>query len=84
MNENSLKQTKLGVVEKISSDDTVSVSVESLKKHAKYEKRIRVSKKYLAHSLDSSKLRKGMKVKIQSCRPLSKRKSWFVAAVIGD
>jgi len=52
------------------------VSVERLKEHPKYKKRIKSHKKYKAHTEES--FNEGDRVVIEECRPLSKDKKWKV------
>ena len=58
-------------------DKTVTVLVDRRVMHPLYKKFIRRSKKYAAH--DEANLCKiGDKVRIEECRPISKRKTWQV------
>lgn len=58
-------------------DKTVVVEVNHLKKHAKYEQRFKVSKRYKAHNQENvHKL--GEIVWIEETRPISKDKKWRV------
>ena len=60
-------------------DKTVTVLVERRVMHPLYKKFIRRSKKYAAH--DEANLCKiGDTVRIEECRPISKRKRWIVVA----
>ena len=58
-------------------DKTVTVQVERRFKHTLYKKFIRRSKKYAAHD-ETNAVKVGDVVKIQECRPMSKRKKWEV------
>jgi small subunit ribosomal protein S17 len=58
-------------------DKSVIVRVERQVKHPLYHKFIRRSKKYMAHDEDN-RCKAGDFVRIQECRPLSKRKCWEV------
>lgn len=62
-------------------DKTVVVLVERLKKHPKYKKRYKVSKRYKSHDPEN-KCKIGDKVIIQECRPISKDKKWIVKRVL--
>jgi len=75
------RSTLSGVVVKCQDSKTASVLVETLKTHPKYQKTIRVSKKYL---VDTGKIeiKENDKVIIASCRPISKRKTWRIERVI--
>ncbi len=57
--------------------NTVVVSVNTLKAHPKYQKRMNVTKKYKAHYL-GSELKDGDTVLIEETRPISKDKRWIV------
>lgn len=56
---------------------TVVVEVERLKKHPKYQKRIKLHKNYKVHS-EKGEFKIGDKVIIEESRPLSKDKKWRV------
>ncbi len=57
--------------------DTVVVLVERYVKNQKYQKFITLRKRYKAHNPGNTK-KVGDKVTIESCRPLSKQKSFKV------
>ncbi|HUZ65874.1 MAG TPA: 30S ribosomal protein S17 [Acetobacteraceae bacterium] len=64
-------------------DKTVTVTVERRVMHPLYKKFIRRSKKYAAH--DEANLCKiGDLVRIEECRPISKRKTWLVVERNGE
>ena len=58
-------------------DKTVVVEVTKLKKHPKYERRFRVSKRYKAHDPEN-KYKVGDAVTIEEARPMSRGKSWKI------
>lgn len=60
---------------------TVVVRVDRLKKHPKYQKQYRVSKKFKAHVEDST-YRMGDVVMIEETRPMSKEKRWKVVELV--
>jgi small subunit ribosomal protein S17 len=60
---------------------TVTVLVERLVRHESYGKFMRRSTKLLAHDEDGQ-AHEGDTVTITPCRPLSRRKSWRLLAVI--
>lgn len=60
-----------------SKDKSVIVKVERRVKHPLYQKLIRRSKKYMAHD-ENNLCKEGDFVRIQECRPISKRKSWEI------
>lgn len=64
-------------------DKTVTVLVERRVMHPLYKKFIRRSKKYAAHD-DANLCKEGDSVRIEECRPISKRKSWLVIERNGE
>ena len=71
-----------GVVVSDVADKTVSVRVDRRVMHPIYKKFVTRSKKYLAHD-ETNASKVGDKVRIQECRPLSKRKCWEVLGAEG-
>lgn len=65
-----------GIVVSDAMDKTVVVIVNRYVKHPKYKKYIKKSKKYKVHD-EEKKYKKGDKVVIQECRPISKDKHWI-------
>jgi small subunit ribosomal protein S17 len=62
-------------------DKTITVRVERVVRHETYGKFMRRSTKLLAHD-ESNTAHEGDTVTITPCRPLSRRKSWRLLAVI--
>ncbi len=62
-------------------DKTVTVLVSRYEKDPKYKKYVRLSKKYKAHD-EKNEYKKGDKVFIEECRPVSKDKHFKVAGKI--
>jgi small subunit ribosomal protein S17 len=60
---------------------TIAVEIERLVKHPTYGKYIRRTTKLLAHD-ESGASREGDLVTIEPCRPMSRRKSWRLLAVV--
>ena len=60
---------------------TVVIRVDRLKKHPKYQKYYRVSRKFKAHD-EKSEYKIGDLVEIQEIRPLSKDKRWRVISLL--
>ena len=58
-------------------DKTVTVLVNRRVMHPLYKKFIRQSKKYAAHD-EANRCKTGDMVRIEECRPISKRKTWMV------
>jgi len=59
----------------------VVVAVERLSPHGEYQKRVRITKRYIAHD-EKSVASVGDYVRLEGCRPLSKNKRFAVAEVI--
>ncbi len=72
----------MGVVASTKMDKTVVVVVSRSFRHPLYQKIVRVDKRYMAHSEDSS-LAVGDKVKIVETRPVSKHKHFRVVEKLG-
>lgn len=66
-----------GIIVSDKMDKTIVVEVNHLKKHPKYERRFKVSKRYKAHDPEN-KHKVGETVVIEGCRPISKDKRWRV------
>ena len=71
------KRVLQGTVVSDAADKTVVVRVERRIKHPLYKKIIRQSKKFMAHD-EANAAKTGDVVRIQECRPYSKRKTWEV------
>ena len=71
------KRTLQGTVVSDKGDKTVIVRVDRRVQHPLYKKIIRRSKKFAAHDAEN-KFKIGDVVRIQECRPVSKRKTWEV------
>src|SRR5947209_20381564 len=64
-------------------DKTITVLVERRVIHPLYKKFIRRSKKYAAHD-ENNVCKEGDAVRIEECRPISKRKSWLLIERNGE
>jgi small subunit ribosomal protein S17 len=62
-------------------DKTIAVEIERVVRHPTYGKYVRRTTKLLAHD-ENNEAREGDTVSITPCRPLSRRKSWRLLAVI--
>ena len=71
------KRVLSGRVTSDKMQQTITVEVERRIMHPLYKKFIRRSKKYAAHD-EASVCKVGDLVRIEECRPISKRKSWMV------
>ncbi|MEG9883557.1 MAG: 30S ribosomal protein S17 [Hyphomicrobiales bacterium] len=71
------KRILQGVVLSDKNDKTIVVRVERRFTHPLLEKTVRRSKKFHAHD-EANAAKAGDVVRIQECRPLSKRKRWVL------
>jgi small subunit ribosomal protein S17 len=72
---------KVGIVESAARDKTRKVSIMYSVKHPKYGKYMR--KRTVLHVHDEKNLsRKGDRVEVAECRPISKTKSWVLLRVV--
>ena len=77
------KRVLTGRVTSDKMDKTVTVSVDRRVMHPIYKKFIRRSKKYAAHD-EANACKVGDTVRIEECRPISKRKTWLVIERNGE
>ena len=77
------KRILQGVVVSDACDKTVIVRVERRIKDPIYKKFITRTKKYAAHD-EANAFHAGDRVRIEECRPLSKRKHWTVLGPAGN
>ena len=70
-----------GVVVSDKIEKTIIVKVVRFKKHSKYKKRYRVSRKYKVHD-EKNEAQIGDQVVFEECRPLSKEKRWRLIEVL--
>lgn len=71
------KRVLTGRVTSDKMDKTITVLVERRVIHPLYKKFIRLSKKYAAHD-ELNQCKEGDLVRIEECRPISKRKTWML------
>ena len=77
------KRVLTGRVVSDKMEKTVTVLVERRVMHPLYKKFIKRSGKYAAHD-DLNACKQGDLVRIEECRPISKRKSWLVVERNGE
>ena len=77
------KRILQGVVVSDGNDKTVVVKVERRFTHPLFKKVVRRSKKYHAHD-ESNGCKVGDVVRIQECKPISKKKCWTVLSEAGS
>ena len=75
------KKTLQGRVVSNKTDKTISVLVESYRKHRLYGKRVKYSKKYATHD-ENNTANLGDLVRIEECRPMSKTKKFTLVEVV--
>jgi small subunit ribosomal protein S17 len=76
-----MAKTLTGIVTSDVANKTITVTVTSRETHPIYGKQYTVSRKYAAHD-EKNEAKKGDKVVISECRPVSKRKAFKLDAVI--
>jgi small subunit ribosomal protein S17 len=72
-----------GTIVSHKTDKTAVVLVERVKAHPRYQKRMKISRKYQVDD-PNNQYREGEKVIIEECRPQSKRKHWRIIQKIHD
>jgi len=75
------QRTLTGRVVSNKMQKTIAVEIERLVRHPTYGKYIRRTTKLLAHD-EKGESREGDLVRIAPCRPLSRRKSWKLLAIV--
>ncbi|CAN5665997.1 hypothetical protein BH23CHL4_BH23CHL4_14200 [soil metagenome] len=79
--EQAVRTQKVGKVVSNQMEKTVVVSVDYVKRHPIYHKRIRRTSKFMAHD-EQNTCKTGDIVRIEETRPLSKNKRWIVREII--
>ena len=77
----SVKKELVGRVVSDKNNKTITVLVETYKKHPKYGKRVKYSKKYTAHD-ETNKAKMGDVVRIVGTKPISKTKKYVLVEVV--
>ena len=72
---------KVGRVVSDKMEKTVVVSVDYVRRHPLYHKRITRTSKFMAHD-EYNRCRPGDVVRIEETRPLSKHKRWIVREIV--
>ncbi len=70
-----------GLVVSTGMQKTITVKIDAMKMHQKYQKSYRVSRKYHVHD-EKGDAKVGDMVEFKECRPLSKTKRWTLTAVL--
>ena len=71
----------IGKVVSAKCDKTITVLVETYKNHPLYGKRVKYSKKYVAHD-EKNEAKEGDTVRIAMTRPLSKTKRYELVKIV--
>ena len=72
-----------GKVVSAANNKTITVLVETYKKHPLYGKRVKSSKKYAVHD-ETNKAKVGDTVKIVETRPISKTKYFYLKEIVKE
>ncbi|WP_025028098.1 30S ribosomal protein S17 [Caldalkalibacillus mannanilyticus] len=83
MSERNNRKVQVGKVVSDKMDKTITVSVETYKKHTLYGKRVKYTKKFKAHD-ENNQAKIGDVVKIMETRPLSKDKRWRLVEIVEE
>jgi small subunit ribosomal protein S17 len=75
------RRTLEGIVTSDKMAKTITVEVQRTFKHEKYKKFVRKKKKYHAHD-EKGEAKRGDRVEIVACRPMSRIKRWLLVRVI--
>lgn len=72
-----IKRQLKGIIVSDKMAKTVVVSVTRLKKHPKYKKYFKVTKRFKAHD-ENNEYKEGDRVVIEETKPMSKEKRWKI------
>lgn len=75
------RKVRLGTVTSDKMDKTITVSVETVKRHPLYKKTIKTSKKYKVHD-EHNEAKTGDIVRIMETRPISKDKRFRLIEIV--
>ena len=79
--ERNNRKTYIGTVVSSKNDKTITVLIETYRKHPLYGKRVEYSKKFTAHD-ENNEAKMGDIVKIMETRPLSKTKKFRLVEIV--
>ena len=77
----SNRKQRTGLVVSTKMDKSISVLVERRLRHPIYGKYVKKTKKFMAHD-ETNECNEGDRVRIEECRPLSRRKRWNLVEII--
>ena len=78
-----IQKELVGTVVSSTNDKTITVLVETYKKHPKYGKRVKSSKKYAVHD-ETNKAKVGDVVRIVETKPISKTKRFYLKEIVKE
>lgn len=81
MEERNIRRSIQGVVTSDKMDKTITVLVETYKRHSKYGKRVKYIKKFKAHD-ETNSAKEGDVVEIVETRPLSATKHFRLVKIV--
>ena len=81
--EKKLKKERVGKVTSAKNSKTITVLVETYKKHPLYGKRVKSSKKYAVHD-ETNKAKEGDVVKIAETKPISATKRFYLVEIVKE
>lgn len=73
----------VGTVVSATNNKTITVLVETYKRHPLYGKRVKYSKKYAAHD-ETNKAKVGDTVRIVETKPISKTKKFYLKEIVKE
>jgi small subunit ribosomal protein S17 len=76
-----IRREFVGVVTSDKGDKSITLRIDKQKKHPRYQKVMRLSKKLHAHD-EKNDAGVGDTVRVVACRPMSKTKTWRLVEVI--
>jgi len=76
----SIKE-RVGIVVSTKMDKSIAVKVTRRVPHPLYKKIIKISKRLIAHD-EEGKAQEGDTVRVEECRPMSKRKRWVLKEIV--
>ena len=79
--EPGLRKQRVGIVRSTGMDKTIVVEYINRVPHPQFKKIVKRSKKFYAHD-EKEEAAVGDKVRIEECRPLSKKKCWKLVEVL--
>jgi len=81
MQERANRKVRVGKVVSDKADKSIVVSVETMENHPVYKKRVKKTKRFMAHD-EKNECGIGDTVRIMETRPLSKTKRWRLVEII--